>query len=153
MNHSATHSATHRSNTVMYVVIGTVLLLLIGVAMFSFLSNRESERATAKAEQLSAELAAAGMRVPTTEQISRVLGDSGGSVCVDPGDSLRRSVLYGMLTNGAAGPGQRPVIADNNVLHGQLLIMKVYCPQYLEQLQEIANDLRTANVASGRAAW
>jgi hypothetical protein len=52
-----------------------------------------------------------------------------------------------MLTNGAAGPGQRPVIVDNNALRGQLAIVKVYCPQHLERLQQIVDGLKTANVA------
>lgn len=142
-------SVARKSHVVTYVVIGIFFLLLTGVAMFSFLSAREDQRATEKASQLSAELAAAGMRVPTSEQIARSLGDDGGAVCADPGNALRRGVLYGMLTNGAAGPGQRPVIVDNNVLHGQLLIMKVYCPQYVERLQEVVDDLKTANVAAG----
>jgi hypothetical protein len=138
-----------KSHTVLYVVAGAVLLLLTGVALATFLGGKADQRATEKAAQLGSELAAAGMRVPATDQIARVLGNDGGAVCANPGGALRRSVLYSMLTNGAAGPGQRPVIADNNALQGQLLIVKVYCPQYLDGIQQVANDLRTANVAAG----
>jgi Tfp pilus assembly protein FimT len=138
-----------KSHTVMYVVVVVVFAVLTGVALISFLNSREDQRATEKATQLSSELAAAGMRVPATDQIARVLGDDGGAVCAHPGDALSRGVLYGMLTNGAAGPGIRPVIADNNVLRGQLLIIKVYCPQYLEQIQKTVDDLKTANGVAG----
>jgi hypothetical protein len=140
-------SVAHKSKTITYVVIGIIFLLLTGVAMVSFLSGREEQRAQEKAAQLSTELAAAGLRVPDTGRIARVLGDDGGAVCADPANALRRGVLYGMLTNGAAGPGQRPVIADNNAMLGQLAIIKVYCPQYLDRFQEVVDDLRTADVA------
>jgi hypothetical protein len=140
-------SVDHKSHTITYVVIGIIFLLLTGVAMVAFLGGREEQQAEEKAAQLSTELAAAGLRVPDTGRIAQVLGDDGGAVCADPGNALRRGVLYGMLTNGAAGPGQRPVIVDNNALRGQLAIVKVYCPEHLERFQEVVDDLKTANVA------
>jgi hypothetical protein len=140
-------SVAHKSHTVTYIVIGIIFLLLTGVAMVAFLSGRNEQQAQEKAAQLNAELTAAGLRAPPTDRIAQVLGDDGGAVCADPGNALRRGVLYGMLTNGAAGPGQRPVIVDNNALRGQLAIMKVYCPRYLERFQEVIDDLETANVA------
>ena len=39
--------------------------------------------------------------------------------------------------------------ADNNILKGQLLVIKVYCPEYIEEFQEFADDLKTADVAKG----
>jgi hypothetical protein len=140
-------SVAHKSHTITYIVIGIIFLLLTGVAMVAFRSAREEQQGQEKAAQLSAELAAAGLRVPSTDRIALVLGDDGGAVCADPGNALRRGVLHGMLTNGAAGPGQRPVIADNNAMRGQLAIIKVYCPQYLERFQEVVDDLKTADVA------
>jgi hypothetical protein len=138
----------HNTKPVTYLVIGVAFLVVTGVALFAFLSAQENEdaEAEAKALRLSAELTSLGLRAPATDQIARVLGDDGGAVCADPGNALRRSTLYGMLTNGAAGPGQRPVIAGNNALKGQLAIMKVYCPQYLDELQRIADDLKTGGV-------
>ena len=142
-----TAPAEHKSHVVLYVVAGIILLVLAGVGLFTYHGAKESQRAQEKATQLSLELSKAGMRVPTTDQIARVLGDDGGATCADPGSSLRRGVLYGQLTNGAAGPGQRPVIADNTVVKGQLLIIKVYCPEHLEQFQQIVDDLKFADVA------
>ena len=140
-------SVAHQSHRITYLVIGIIFLLLTGVAVFAFFNGREEQQAQDKATQLSAELAAAGLRVPDTDRIAQVLGDDGGAVCADPAGSLRRGVLYGMLTNGAAGPGQRPVIADNNAMRGQLAIIKVYCPRYLERFQQVVDDLKTSAVA------
>ena len=140
-------SVAHKSHTITYLVIGVIFLLLTGVAMFSFLSGRDEQQAQEKAAQLNSQLTAAGLQTPPTDRIAQVLGDDGGGVCANPHNALRRGVLYGMLTNGAAGPGQRPVIADNKVVRGQLAIMKVYCPQYLQRFQEVVDDLKTANVA------
>ncbi|GID30887.1 hypothetical protein [Paractinoplanes brasiliensis] len=136
-------SVAHKSHMVTYLVLGVAFLLLTGVALFAFTAGDDSENAQAKAERLSAELTSAGLRAPATDQIVRVLGDDGGAVCADPGNALRRSTLYGMLTNGAAGPGQRPIIAGNGVMQGQLLIMKVYCPQHLDRMREVVDDLKT----------
>ncbi|GGN77162.1 hypothetical protein GCM10010112_50020 [Actinoplanes lobatus] len=127
-------------------ISGGVLVLMAGIGLFTYRGVKQSVEAEAKADQLVAELTAAGLRVPTTEQIVHVLGDDGGAVCLDPGDALRRGILYGQLTNGAGGPGQRPVIAGNNVVKGQLIIMKVYCPDHLEEFQEVVDDLKLAEV-------
>ncbi|GAA0468631.1 hypothetical protein Ade02nite_79590 [Paractinoplanes deccanensis] len=140
-------SVKHKSNTVTYIVLGVAFLIMLGTALFAFGSAHESREASEKAQQLQSELSAAGLRVPTEEQIIRVLGDDGGAVCDSPGNALRRATLYGLLTNGAAGPGQRPVIADNKVVQGQLMIIKVYCPQYIEEFQEVVDDLKLEKVA------
>jgi hypothetical protein len=137
-----------RERRITYWVLGIIFLVMGGVLVAIHNSNKENEEALAKASQLQAELASAGLRVPSTEQIYRVLGSNGGSVCNAPANALRKSIIYGMLTNGAAGPGQRPVIADNKALQGQLLIVKVYCPEELENFTDLVNDLKTADVAS-----
>jgi Tfp pilus assembly protein FimT len=138
---------TSKRSLIIYLVAGAVLVVLGTVALVSFHETRETNRAQERAAQLSAELTAAGLRVPTTDQIVRVLGDDGGAVCANPQNALRRGVLYGMLTNGAGGPGQRPVLADNKVVQGQLMIMKVYCPQYVERFQEVIDDLKLTDTA------
>ncbi|GIF21922.1 hypothetical protein BJ973_002248 [Actinoplanes tereljensis] len=132
---------------VTYVVLGLIFLLLVGVGVAIYHTNKENDEARRKAAELSAELASAGVRVPTTSQIVSVLGDDGGAVCHDPGNALAKGILYGQLTNGATGPGQRPVIADNKVVHGQLLIIKVYCPEKLAEFQQVVDGLKLADVA------
>ena len=140
-------SVDRKSHLLTYIVLGIVLLLVLGVALLSFHEAHETRQAEEKATELTAELTAAGLRAPQQDQIIRVLGDDGGAVCADPRNALRRGVLYGQLTNGAGGPGQRPVIADNRVVQGQLMIMKVYCPAYLERFQQVVDDLKFADVA------
>ncbi|WP_378026749.1 hypothetical protein [Actinoplanes sp. GCM10030250] len=135
------------NHRILYVTSIVVLVVLAGIALFSFAGNQQDARADEKAQQLITELNAAGLRAPQPEQIARVLGDDGGAVCDEPDDSLRRGILYGQLTNGAGGPGLRPVIADNNVVQGQLLIIKVYCPQYLDAFQRVVDDLKLEEVA------
>lgn len=140
---------TSRSNLILYIVAGAIVVLLAIVALVSFHRTRETNRAQERATQLTAELQAAGLRVPKTDQIVRVLGDDGGAVCANPDDALRRGVLYGQLTNGAGGPGQRPVLADNKVVQGELLIIKVYCPQYVERFQQVIDDLKLTSDVAG----
>jgi hypothetical protein len=138
-----------RNRKITYWVLGLIFVVLAGTALLAFNTSRDNARAEEKADQLIAELNAAGLRVPSRDQIIGVLGDDGGATCVDPVSALGRGMANGMITNGAGGPGVRPVIADNDVLKGQLLIIKVYCPQYLDEFTEYAEDLKTADVAKG----
>jgi Tfp pilus assembly protein FimT len=140
-------SVQHKSNTITYIVLGIAFLGLFGTALFAFSSAHESRQATEKAGQLQSELTAAGFTAPPTDQIVNVLGDDGGAVCQDPASALSRATLNAQLTNGAAGPGQRPVIADKRVVQGQALIIKVYCPEYIEEFQQVVDDLKFDDVA------
>src|SRR4051812_7103639 len=106
-----------------------VLGVFVVIGLFTFSSARESKRADEKADQLITSLQKAGAeRVPSKDQIVRVLGDDGGAVCDDPTSALRKATLYSMVSNGAAGPGMRPVVADTRVVAGQLAVIEVYCP-------------------------
>ena len=137
-----------RERRVTWIVLGLFFLgfMVVGVTIFN--SNKKNQAAIDKAGQLSQELAAAGLPVPDSQQIYNVLGDDGGAVCVAPANALVKSILYGQLTNGAAGPGQRPIIADNKAVEGVLLIVKVYCPDKAADFQEVVDNLKTADVAS-----
>jgi ATP-dependent exoDNAse (exonuclease V) alpha subunit len=131
------------------MVIGLVVLVLIVIGLFTYRSRKADATANAKADQLIAALEEQGLRTPTKDQIVTVLGDDGGPLCQDPANALRRAIVFGMLTNGAGGPGQRPVIADNNVLKGQQLAIGVYCPEKLQRFQKFVNDLKLDNTAGG----
>ena len=87
--------------------------------------------------------------VPSQEQIVGVLGDDGGALCKDPASALRKAILFSQLTNGAGGPGIRPVIADSKVFKGQLLAIQIYCPDQLPRFQQMVEQLKTAPVAGG----
>jgi len=81
----------HRERRVTWFVLGLIFLGLILVAVTAFNSNKKDQEAIDKANQLMAELKAAGMLVPQPQQIYEVLGDDGGAVCADPGDALEES--------------------------------------------------------------
>ena len=137
-----------RERSWLYITCWVVLIALVVGGLIAFRSATETKNANDKADQLITELKAAGARTPDKDQIVRVLGDDGGATCADPNDALSRSILLSQLTNGATGPGARPVIADSRVFKGQLLIIKIYCPDELDDFQAYVDNLKTDNVAS-----
>jgi Tfp pilus assembly protein FimT len=141
-------SPRHRS--VLYIVVSVVLVILAVWAVIAFRGARETQQAQEKADQLIQTLEDAGATAPPApEIIARVLGDDGGAVCANPNQALSRSTLYGMLTTGAGGPGERPVIVDNKVMQGQLAIIEVYCPDELEDFRQFVDSLETTDSANG----
>lgn len=139
-------TSTRRGRSVTYIISVVVLVVLTVIGLITFRGARETERAGEKADQLIAEIEAAGATAPSREQIMRVLGDDGGAVCANPNEALSRATFLGMLMNGASGPGARPVIADNQVVQGQLLIVEVYCPDELDEFQQFVDGLETADL-------
>ena len=125
-----------------YVTAIVILIGLFVVALATWSSAKSSAAASDKADQLISALAAAGAPTPHKDQVVRVLGEDGGATCQDPTAALSKATLLGQLMNGAAGPGMRPVIADNRVVKGQLAIIKVYCPDKLPSFQDFVNGLR-----------
>lgn len=136
-----------RERSWIYITASVILGVMVVWAIFAFSSARETKRAEDKADQLIAALQDAGARTPDKDQVVRVLGDDGGATCEDPNKALSRATLLTLLANGATGPGARPVIADSRVFQGQLLIIKIYCPEELEDFQEFVDDLETDDVA------
>ena len=137
-----------RERSWIYITACVILAVMTLWAIFAFSSARETKRAEDKADQLIAALQDAGARTPDKNQIVRVLGDDGGATCANPNNALSRATLLTLLANGATGPGARPVIADSRAVKGQLLIMKIYCPNELNDFQQFVDDLKTDNVAS-----
>ena len=118
MNTSADTTQSTRRAT--YIVVGGVILVLLVVALVAWNSNNQTQAANQKADQLIATLGQAGLRAPDKDQVVRVLGDDGGVVCDDPKLALKKAIMSGLATNGAAGPGLRPVIADNRLVQAGL---------------------------------
>ena len=139
---------TPRERSWIYITSCVLLALVTLWAILAFNSSRETARAQDKADEFIAALEDAGARTPDRDQVVRVLGDDGGATCADPNEALSRATLFTMLTNGATGPGARPVIADSRAVRGQLLIIEIYCPDELEDFQEFVDDLKTDAVAS-----
>jgi hypothetical protein len=148
MTATVEETQTPRERSWIYVTVCVVLGLMVVGSLVVFRGARETVQAQDKAEELIAALEDAGARTPDRDQIVRVLGDDGGATCDNPNDALSRAILLSQLTNGASGPGARPVIADSRVVQGQLLIIEIYCPDELEDFQEFADDLKTDDVAS-----
>lgn len=146
---TVTQKSSTDENRTVYIIAGVVVVALMIIALLTFRSGKESEQAEQKANQLITALTAAGARAPSQEQVVRLLGDDGGAVCDDPNGALRKGVLLGQLMNGAAGPGMRPVIADNRVVKGQLLVLQVYCPDELPRFQEFVDKLNLSDTAKG----
>ena len=129
----------------MYIVLGTVFVVLLVVGLVVYRSAKANEAAKQKADQLIAALHAAGLPAPSQEQITRVLGDDGGAVCADPDSALKRAQLYSQIANGAGGPGTRPVIGDDDLVRGELEVIRIYCPDELPSFQRFSDDLKTAD--------
>lgn len=148
---TATHADRSRPrNALVYWVAVGLLVVLAVIAMATFRGAREDAAALAKADELLTALSDAGVEsLPSREQVARVLGDDGGSVCADPGNALRLATLDAMLTNGAAGPGTRPVLTDSALLRGQVAVVGVYCPEHLEEVAGYVDDLATDDVVTG----
>ena len=126
-----------------WVVLGAIFVILAVIGLAVFRSAKGTTAANAKADELISAIEARGLNAPRKEQITRTLGDDGGSICANPNSGLRRAVLNSMLTNGSGGPGTRPIIADELVVQGQLLIISIYCPEQLADFQQYVNDLKT----------
>jgi hypothetical protein len=146
MNASA--DTTDRTRRITYILVGGVLLVLLVVGLVAFNSNKETQAAEQKADQLIATLDQAGLPTPSKDQVVRVLGDDGGTVCADPNLALKKALMYGLATNGAAGPGLRPIIADNRLVQAGLAVIKTYCPQELPDFPQTAEQFKTADLVN-----
>ena len=136
-----------RERRTLYIVVGIVSLALVVLGLVLFNSAKETQEAEGKADQFIAALGVLGVPAPPKDELVRVLGTDGGATCDDPNNALNRAILYSTLSNGAAGPGMRPVVFDKTMLGGQLLILKIYCPEELPSMQKFVDKLKSADVA------
>ena len=136
-----------RERTWLYIVVGVLVVVLIVVGLFTYHSAKTTAAAEAKADQFIAALGADGVPAPLKVERDRVLEGNGGATCGDPNNTMNSAILYSTLSNGAAGPGMRPVVFDKTMLGGQLLILKIYCPEELPSMQKFVDKLKSADVA------
>jgi Tfp pilus assembly protein FimT len=144
-----TETESKRERSWIYITALVVLGVLVVAGLLAFNSARETRNAEDKADELIAALEDAGARTPDRDQIVRVLGEDGGATCENPNDALSRAILLSQLSNGATGPGARPVVADSRVFQGQKLIIEIYCPDELDDFNEFVDGLETDDVAGG----
>ncbi|ANZ23442.1 hypothetical protein ACWDT5_26105 [Rhodococcus aetherivorans] len=142
-----TETSNPRERMIIYAVVAFVVVLLVFIALLLFPYVSSSGEAEAKADQLIAALDEAGARTPAREQITRVLGDDGGAICANPNAALTRATLLSQMVNGAGGPGTRPVVVDDRVVQGELLVLEIYCPEELAEFQQFVGTLETSDVA------
>ncbi|RFC76930.1 hypothetical protein [Streptomyces sp. AcE210] len=126
-----------------YVCAILLLLALVVVGIIQYDSVKTTDDAHKKADRLADELVAAGYSRPDTGGIVRTLGTDGGNVCDDPGSALKSGLWKIHLSNGAGGPGQRPVISDRRAVEAEAIVLGVYCPGKLDKIQDKVDDLRT----------
>lgn len=142
---SETTEQSGRERSVIYIVVATILVVLTVIALLTFRAGNQNDAAQEQATELTQALEDAGLRAPSTDQIVRVLGDDGGAVCANPNGALTRGLVFNELTNGAAGPGRRPILVEDRVLRSQLLIIGVYCPDELPNYEKFVDRLETVN--------
>ncbi|KAF0847976.1 hypothetical protein [Nocardia caishijiensis] len=114
-----------------YITAAVLLVVFAVIAVLTFDEIHQNNEANAKAEQLHSNLLAAGLPAPEPDVIASALGDNGGSVCQDPDAAHIKAKYQAALTNGAAGPGQRPVIGSREAAEAVGQAIAVYCPEHL----------------------
>ncbi|MGW6985685.1 hypothetical protein ACWGE1_40545 [Streptomyces sp. NPDC054932] len=118
-------------------------MAFVVVGLLQYKAVRDTNQAVDKANQLADEVAAAGYPRPDPSTLARALGEDGGIVCEDPASALKSALWKINMSNGATGPGQRPVIADRRAVQAEALVLKVYCPDTLHRIQNELKDLKT----------
>jgi len=141
--HYGEHTRRHRITA--YVLLGAIFLFLSAIALGVYRQAKASAQAHEKADQLIAALGQAGLPAPERDQIARTLGEDGGAVCANPNSALKQGIQKLALSNGAAGPGQRPVNAPQRLVQAEALILAVYCPEELPSYQQYIEQLKYAN--------
>ncbi|MFH9725957.1 hypothetical protein ACH4M4_23790 [Streptomyces sp. NPDC017254] len=129
-----------------WVYIGAIVILvaLVVIGLVQYSAVRRTSQTAAKANQLNEELAKAGYPTPETDTTERLLGTDGGAVCEDPGSALTTALQrIQQLSNGATGPGMRPVIADTKAVEVERIVLQVYCPDKVDDFDESIDDLKT----------
>ena len=122
---------------------GAVVAVLVVIGLITYSGEKETREAEQKAEELTQKLDMNGLGVPEDQDIIvRSLGTDGGNVCENPANALGKATLNQLMTNGASHVGQRPVIVDRRILLGELLILDTYCPDELEDFQEVVDDFK-----------
>ncbi|MEU1207088.1 hypothetical protein [Nocardia sp. NPDC005825] len=129
-----------------YLAVGVSLaaIAVAGVIVFQQTRSHDDD-SMSKARELSSRLEAAGLAAPDPTTIADTLGKDGGLVCQDPSSPLIKARYRASISNGASGPGARPVIADDDVLKATALAITTYCPDELASYLKSVGDLKTGD--------
>jgi hypothetical protein len=128
----------------MHWLVAAVVFVLLVIGVIKFTSEKKSDQAVAKAQQLEQKFQQNGLFVPVSQEtLVKTLGTDGGAVCENPASALGKATLFAQLSNGAAFVGQRPIIVDPRSLKGEALILETYCPDKLTKYNETIQHLET----------
>jgi hypothetical protein len=129
-----------------------ILIVLVALAIGGIVTYRYAQRgkeADQKADQLTTELQAAGLRVPAShDTITNVLGADGGAICDNPSSALRKAIVDSQIVNGAASVGQRPIIGEVDLVTGTVIVLEVYCPDKVDAFQDAVASYRLDDVSN-----
>ncbi|WP_225801521.1 hypothetical protein [Streptomyces sp. NK15101] len=128
-----------------WIYWGAIVILvgLVVTGIVRYESVRTGNETLSKANRLQEELVRAGYPSPDTDTVERLLGTDGGQVCEEPGNTLKRALWKIQQANGAAGPGMRPVISDTKAVEAERIVLQVYCPDKVAELDDEVKDLET----------
>jgi hypothetical protein len=134
LRHSTEGHGDPRHHRILYFVLAVLFVALTGVAAVAYYQHRGDQQEQAKATELQARFAAVGLPLPLDpDDIARMFRTDGGAVCANPDDALAR--WQQGMSNGAAGPGQRPIISDRDIGLADTLIIDTYCPRELPEFK------------------
>ncbi|MFD8787436.1 hypothetical protein [Kitasatospora sp. NPDC059599] len=141
-------SPTRMASQHRWIYIGAIVVLvgMMIAGLLTYTQQKATNEAYRKANQLNDALVAKGFAARNPHNIALTLGTDGGAVCDRPNSDLRQGLWLTQLTNGAGGPGMRPVIVDRKILEAGAEVIKVYCPDKLAGYQEQIDDLKTSDV-------
>ncbi|WP_457030828.1 hypothetical protein [Kitasatospora sp. P5_F3] len=141
-------SPTRMASEHRWIYIGTIVLLvgLMIAGLLTYTQQKATNEAHRKANELNDALVAQGFPAINVQNTALVLGTDGGPVCEDPNSALKQGLWRVQMSNGAGGPGMRPIIADGRILAAGAEVVEVYCPDKLADYQEQLNTLKTADV-------
>lgn len=134
--------APERQRRLVYLAVAVVLVALAVAGAIIFHREHSSDDALRKAQVLQSRLVAAGFDSPEPRVIADSLGEDGGLVCSDPSSPLIKARYNEAISNGASGPGSRPVIADTDVFTATALAIETYCPDQLAAYLETTGHLK-----------
>lgn len=138
------------SNRLVYVTVGVVVAIVLVVSLIAFSRAEDNTTARGKAEQLQRSLRRAGLPAPADITVLvRAFGDDGGAVCQSTGSDLAKATLDQQLSNGAAGPGLRPVTVDATILRGELIVLRTYCPEKADDFLKDVVEYKLDDVING----
>ncbi|WP_371494430.1 hypothetical protein OG871_04925 [Kitasatospora sp. NBC_00374] len=143
-------SPTRMASEHRWIYIGSIVVLvgLVIAGLLTYTQQKATNEAHRKANDLNDALVADGFASRNVENIALTLGTDGGAVCDDPNSALKRGLWLVQLANGAGGPGMRPVIVDKQILEAGAEVIKVYCPEKLDDYQKKIKDLKTADLVN-----